>query len=288
VFVSTVGAGLSLRERLFLSWMAPRGIVAAAVASLFALELSHHAEFADANLLVPYTFLVIVGTVVIYGLTGDKVALFLGARQARTDGVLFLGAQSLARSLAKALQNEGFSVYLYDTNYRNVTQAKLNGLPGMHANLLGQSGTDDVDFEGLGRLLALTPNHEVNSLAAIRLSERFGSSEVYQLAESKRSSLDREEEEEIEYGGRTLFGAEVDYESLDRFVEEGAVIKVTGLTEEFSYEDFVTFYGESFVPLCLLTQDDVLKFFTSDVELVPANGDRLITLVSESGTQRAG
>ena len=100
--------------------MAPRGIVAASVASIFAFELSHANDASDASLLVPLTFVVIVGTVLFYGLAADPISRALGLSERNPQGVLFVGSHRFARAIALALQDQGFRTVLLDINRRNM------------------------------------------------------------------------------------------------------------------------------------------------------------------------
>ena len=119
VFVSTFGSKLSTKEKLFLSWMAPRGIVAAAVASIFALRLEE-VGLAGSEVLVPQTFFIIIGTVALYGLTAPLVARRLGLAKVHPQGVLFLGGQYWVRNIAKTLYDEGYPVMLVDNSRHNI------------------------------------------------------------------------------------------------------------------------------------------------------------------------
>ena len=110
VWAATIGSQLTRAERLFLAWFAPRGIVAASVASVFALRLGD-----SGAVLVPATFLVIVATVAVYGLTAGPLARRLGLTPGDPQGLLIAGANGFARALASVLQREGFRVVLVDT-----------------------------------------------------------------------------------------------------------------------------------------------------------------------------
>jgi NhaP-type Na+/H+ or K+/H+ antiporter len=121
VFGACIGTATTYRERLLLAFLAPRGIVAAAVASLFALKVatiaSENVALAEqAEQLVPITFLVIVGTVSIYGLLAAPLARRLGLADPNPQGLLIAGASDWVRNVAKALKDEGFAVLLLDTN----------------------------------------------------------------------------------------------------------------------------------------------------------------------------
>ena len=123
VFVSTLFSSLTWRERKFLAVLAPRGIVAAAVASVFALRLDKE-HFAQAGMLVPITFATIIGTVTFYGLTASFFARRLGLSHAGNYGFLIAGAGSVERMIAAALQGEGQPVLLVDTNRENIAAAR--------------------------------------------------------------------------------------------------------------------------------------------------------------------
>ncbi|MCI5065228.1 cation:proton antiporter [bacterium] len=279
VLFSTAGSGLSWRERLFLSWMAPRGIVAAAVASLFGLQLEA-AGFEGGELLVSYTFLIIVGAGFLYGLTAGPVARLLGVQQKDAQGVLFLGAHQVARELAKQIQLSGFKVLLVDTNWGNISAAKLDGLPAHYGNILSEHIDGDVDLDGIGKLFALTPNNEANSLAALRFAELFGRAGVFQLSHDTKSSQDSEKIHPKHLRGRFLFDKDQHYNVLHREMREGAVIKTISISEEFPFEKIRENYEALFIPLILI-DDERFDVMTQDLELDPKPGQKIIALVKE-------
>ncbi|MFQ5655668.1 MAG: cation:proton antiporter, partial [Planctomycetota bacterium] len=128
VFLSTWRTGLTLREKAFLSSVAPRGIVAAAVSAVLGLELSQRG-YDGAELLVPLTFLVIIGTVLFYGIIATPVARKLGLSEPARQGYLILGAHPWARALGRVFQEQGIPLLLVDSNRQNVSEAHLAGLP---------------------------------------------------------------------------------------------------------------------------------------------------------------
>ena len=153
--------------------MAPRGIIAAAVVSVFSLRLQEQ-NFPQAKLLVPYVFLVIVCTVTLYGLTGAWIARRLGLARTGNGGFLIAGADRFAREIAHALIDEGIELLLVDTSLANVRDARLAGLPALSANALSSQVAERIELSGISRLLAMTSNDEVNSLAAVHYGKQFG------------------------------------------------------------------------------------------------------------------
>ena len=289
VYASTVGSGLQRPDRLFLSWLHPRGIVAAAVASLFALELDHLARMDDATPLiqtlaiqakqmVPITFLVIVGTVAVYGLTITPLARWLQLAKPNRGGVLFAGAERFVREMAKMVQAEGYPVLLVDTNQRHTARARMEGLPTFYGSVLSEYVQEELDLSGIGRFVAMTPNDEINSLAAMELADVFGRAEVYQLAPE---TLDAARHSQIpqHLRARLLFEESVTNTYLRARIAQGAVIKRTRLSGDFTHDHFREMYGESAMILFLIRETGELDICTSESAVQPQPGQTVIALV---------
>jgi hypothetical protein len=282
VVLSTLGSELSLRERLFMSWLAPRGIVAAAVASVFALRLAE-AGHPQADILVPLTFTVIVATVAIYGLSALPVARRLKIAEPNPQGVLIIGGHTWARTVANALQGEGYKVLIVDANWANISAARMAGVPTFYANILSQYALDEIELGGMGHLMALTSDDEFNSLAVLQLANTFGQSAIYQLP-SQSDEKDHKGKVSRHLRGRLLFGSGITYAYLTTRFAAGAVIKTTSLTEEFDYDAFQAYYGETAVSLFLIDSNDNLLIFTANNPPKPKPGQRLISLIDPSET----
>ncbi len=280
IFISTYFSDLHLKEKLFLSWMAPRGIVAAAVASVFALRLEQ-AGYEQAERIVDITFLVITGTVAIYGLSAFQVAKRLGLAKPNPQGILMVGAQSWARSIAKILHENGFQVTLVDSNWANVSAARQDGLKAYYENILIEDLSEEVGLDGIGKLIAVTRNDEVNSLAALHFIEDFGRSQVYQLHKISKFSAKSEESIPQHLRGRLLFGSEATYSYLDEKFSSGASLKKTPLTGEFNYDSFKELYGDKALPMFIIKENGELVVLASDNPPKPVPGQFLISLVDK-------
>lgn len=286
VIASSFGSGLSWQERVFLSWLAPRGIVAAAVSALFALRLEAR-EYPQAEQLVPVTFLIIIGTIAIQGWSALHIARWLGLAQENPQGSLIIGAHRWSISLAQALQKAGFKVILVDTNWNNITAARLQGLPTFYGNILSENIVDDLDLDGIGRLLAVTPNDEVNSLAALHFADIFGAQNVYQLATVPASSTTRRSSISSRLRGQILFDKDITHSDISGRMEQGATIKLTSLTNEFTFDSYCTLYGDKALPLFLVRKDGTLGVFSSADTLDPKPGQAIIGLVHPSIAESA-
>lgn len=247
--MSTLGSKLSIREKLFLSWMAPRGIVAAAVASIFALRLEE-VGLAGSDVLVPQTFFVIIGTVALYGLTAPWAGRRLGLAKEHPQGVLFMGGQYWVRDMAKTLYDEGYPVMLVDNSRHNVAAARMAGIPAFYASIFADNVLDRVEISGIGKLMAMTTNDDVNSLAALHFAPLFGRSQAYQLMPEDEKQLDAHSRH---LRGRFLFGKGMTLSVLTQRFTEEAVIKKTRLREDYGLEEHKARYGGEVLPLFLIT-----------------------------------
>lgn len=239
VLVSTIGTNLNWRERLFVGWMAPRGIVAAAVSSILALSLAE-AGVAGAEKLIPLTFLVIVATVTVYGLTAKPVANLLGVVAPDPKGVIIIGAHGWARRMARELQKLGAEVLLLDNNLSNVQAAHAEELPARQVNVLSETLLEDVDLDGYGRAVALTANDEVNALSVVRLAETFGRRNVFQLPAGLGEESDQKPRDSasMELKGRTLFCSSGRFAVLSSLFDGGAEVRSVTLERDQDVKDF--------------------------------------------------
>ncbi|MEM7261391.1 MAG: cation:proton antiporter [Planctomycetota bacterium] len=213
VAASTVGSSLKLAERAFIAWIGPRGIVAAAVASLFASELQNHTDpslQAAALPLRALVFLVIAMTVASSGLTGGFMARILSLKRPRDAGWVFLGANELARALARLLRSTGTEVVLIDTNHEAANLAEREELRVILGNGLEERSLARSEVDTRAGVIGLSPNAEVNLLFAQRAHHEgnTGRSLVSLGAGGTSVTMDMVHNE----GAEVLFGREHDVE----------------------------------------------------------------------------
>ncbi|MEZ6090048.1 MAG: sodium:proton antiporter [Pirellulaceae bacterium] len=285
VFVATLGTKLTWPERIFIAFVAPRGIVAAAVASIFALRLSLSVEPSEtlsqgAASLDSVTFLVIVGTVFIYGLSAAPLARLLKIAEPTPQGLLFLGADPWIRALAKTLQTKNVKVLLCDTNYSKVSMARVDGLQAECVNIVSEHAMENLDFSGIGRLLAMTPNDEVNALAVQQFRGVFGRENTFQLSfRGGKQNSPRTLSSHLR--GRSLFAADLTSIKIQERVDAGAVFKSNKLTDTFSLESLKATYGDQTIVLFMIDANGLLYVNTDDKPVLPKKGDTVISLVDE-------
>lgn len=284
VFFSTLGSVFTPKESLVLAWVGPRGIVAAAVTSLFALKLEK-LGFYQSNLLVPLAFAVIMGTVIIQSATARPLARALGVAEPDDRGYLIVGANPVARAIASSLQTAGYRVLLSDTYWDNISAARMENLPTYYGSLMSEHADTHLDMIGLGGMLGLSHHADRNNLAVLKYRNEFGPQNVLSLAtkadntaaSSKHITSDR-------HRGDILFGVDMTYSKLAGMITKGAQIKSTMLTEEFDFQAWLdhesNFYN---VPLFVVDGKENLHWFTDEANLNPKNGWQLYSLVPSQG-----
>ncbi|APZ44452.1 sodium:proton antiporter [Acidihalobacter ferrooxydans] len=280
VALATVGSTLSWRERVLLGWIGPRGIIAAAISALFALRLQEHG-YAEAKLLVPLTFLVIIGTVVLQSLTARPLARLLGVAEPEPRGVLIVGANPVARAIGRALFKQGFPVILADSSWEHVSAARMDGLSTYHGNPVSEHADRRLDLVGIGHLFGLSPQRDLNVLAARYYRREFGDRGVFTLTASLEDDQ-RESKHGVaaEFHGRPLFGKGVSYRKLAERLRQGAEIRATTLSEQFDYAAWCAANAERAIALFAIDPRGKLRIFTADAEIKPGVGAVLLALVS--------
>jgi NhaP-type Na+/H+ or K+/H+ antiporter/Trk K+ transport system NAD-binding subunit len=172
VWLATSGSDFSVREKLLLGWLAPRGIVAAAVASATAVALDRAGVGGGPELLA-MVFLVIAVTVLLAGATGLPVASLLGQRLPGREGVAILGAEGLGLLLADRLRAGGASVVFLDSNPMNCRRAEELGFPVVFGDTLLERTLQRARIETVGMAVGATPNQVLNGVFVSRTRERF-------------------------------------------------------------------------------------------------------------------
>ena len=283
IMISTWGSGLSWPERHLLAWIAPRGIIAAAISALFALKLEN-AGFTNAHVIVPLVFSVIIGTVILQSLTARPIAVLLKVAEPEPLGYLIIGANNLAIAVAEALVENGFRVLLADTSRDKVAVAKMKGLPTYLGNPISEHADRHLDLVGIGYMLGLSHYDSVNSAAAMRYRLEFGKDNIFMIRTEAKKELPDRMVSQSQWTGDLLFAEKMTYAELAAQLRMGGEIRVTRITEEFSFATFVRSNGDQIVPLFAMDPDNRLHWFTEDREPQPGPGWQ-ITYLLKAGTK---
>jgi hypothetical protein len=220
VFLSTWGTVLTAREKTFVSWLGPRGIVAAAVSSLFAQRLA--AASIDGGVeLRALVFLVIAVTVVVQGLTSRLVAQLLGLRRKRNEGYLLLGAHALGLEFGKILRAAGEHVVFIDMNSECCRKASEQGFEVICDNGLEKQAWLAAQADSRAACIGITPSEDTNFLFACKLRESFRDPKYYVALETTASGVT--EQMVIDANVNVLFGTESSLEVWEHRLLTGRV-----------------------------------------------------------------
>ena len=180
VFLSTMKSSLTTNEKLFVSWVGPRGIVAAGIASLFGSKLAAEG-IEGAEYITPLVFMVVLGTVILNATGAGIIAKLLGVLLEKSNGILMVGAHRASRLIAKYLKDNGKHVILIDSNTGNIDKAHEEGIDAFTVDIYKDDLRNNADLNDVGILMAMTGSAEVNNYTLDNLSKDFGENGAYRL-----------------------------------------------------------------------------------------------------------
>ncbi|UUY08593.1 sodium:proton antiporter [Pseudomonas sp. J452] len=278
VALSTFGSNLDWRERALLAWIAPRGIVAAAVSAIFAQRMQQHG-FAQAQLLVPLTFLVIIGTVVLQSATARPLARLLKVAEPAARGFLIIGANPVARAIGRALQQRGSRILLTDSNWENISAARMDNLPNYFGNPASQHADSHLDLIGIGQLLALSPSSEQNNLACTRFRPDFGKHSLYSLPNPREQRLSEKHQASHEHRGQAFGNPAQSYGQLAGLLARGAEVRSTTLTVAFGWDDYRALHGNRATLLLAFDPRGWVHVASEPLAFIPAADWTVLALI---------
>ena len=269
VALSALGSALKNNERAFIAWMAPRGIVAAATSSTFALGLSQAGVGGGSEKLIPITFVVIVATALIYGLSGAPVAKALGVSSTGPGGVLIIGGSRVARAIARALNQRGVTAVIWTSNQELEKAAGDEGLTVYAGDPTAvDSPVPPPELDDVESALLMTGDDGLNGMLSADLGQYFGHDRVYQLAPSGGDYID------FYVRSRVLFDESATHDELEARLEQGAVVDALKVGSEGHAE-----VGEGAIAMFVLSPDK-LRVLTAGDAPKPDPGDELIGLAT--------
>ncbi|GJA94211.1 MULTISPECIES: cation:proton antiporter [Aeromonas] len=273
ILVSTRGSELPWRARALLAWIAPRGIVAAAVSASFAISM-HEAGIEDADKLVPLVFAVIIFTVVLQSLTATPLARLLDMRQSAPNVWLLIGANSVARAIGKALADQGIPVQLSDPAWEHCKLARMSGLPCYFGNPQSEHAERHLPLTSISTVLALSPSRHNNALGVLHFAHLYGEEKVHSLRSSEQHGKANRESATFR-ARQNLFGADINFARLSGLLSRGGQIKATRLSDTFDWDQYQE-ANPGAIPLFVLDTRARPSVVTGPVTPLP--GELLIAL----------
>jgi len=213
VFLSTYKSNLKFKEKLFISWVGPRGIVAAGIASLFGSKLLKQGV-EGAEYITPLVFMIVLGTVLLNATTARLFAKIVGVFLKNSDGILIVGASKASRLIANYLQNSGKRVVLIDANTSFIEHSNNQGLEAYVVNIYDDDLTDNIELNDIGYLIALSGSDAVNKFAVKNFATTFGEHGSFRLI-----SADEVKSQDFEFKSQ-FFTPKDDYINLSEAVRD--------------------------------------------------------------------
>ena len=249
VFLSTYGSTLKLNEKLFISWVGPRGIVAAGIASLFGLKLASKGVV-GAEYITPLVFVIVLGTVLLNATTARLFAKIVGVFLKKSNGILIVGASKVSRLLGHYLETHGRHVVLIDSNQNNIAKAKELGLEALNTNIYSDALTDNIELNDVGYLMAMTGSSDINKYAINKFRNQFGENGSFRLVTTDEMNNPENNPKE------GLFSHTDDYISLSEVTRNFPSIQEIDIEDKAHYTSLIDFTNKDKDMIPLFLKDD--------------------------------
>ena len=258
VFLSAIGSTLKFNEKVFISWVGPRGIVAAGIASLFGSKLIRQGV-EGAEYITPLVFMIVLGTVLLNATTARPFAKLIGVFLKRSEGVLMVGASQFSRIIARYLEDNGRHVVLIDSNQNNIQLAQEAGLEAINTDIYSDELGDNIELNDIGFILALTASADINNYAINKFRNQFGESGYYRL-------ITVEEMNDPENNPKEgLFSHTDDFNSLSDIVRNHPKIHEIELKDKAHYDELIEISNNNkeIIPLLVKDKHGALEIISS-------------------------
>ncbi len=276
IWVSAIGSGLTSNEKWMISWIGPRGIVAAAISSLVAIRLKD-SGIKGVDLLVPLVFTIIIGTVFIQGLGAKAVAKLLGVCKTADTGVLIVGANPTALTIAQSLKDANIDVLIASSHYEDIARARMLGFRTYFGSPMSTHADNNLDLIGLGYLFAMSTDKEINTLCQWHYEHDFGNDKIFRVRfsedQNQTSRLDKQDNLKPNW----LFEQGATYAKLASMISKNARIKITNLTENYTFEQYKQ-DNPKCVLLYTLDENNMISII-NERNIQPPKNCRLVALV---------
>ncbi len=267
VFLCTRGSSLQTNEKMFISWVGPRGIVAAGIASLFGTKLVAEGV-PGAEYITPLVFAVVLVTVLLNATTARLFASVVGVFLKTSEGILIVGASKVSRLIGAYLQKNDRHVVLVDTNRNNIVRAKELGLEALNASIYEDDLSDNIELNDVGYLIAITGNDEINRQAISKYGETFGENGSFRLMNAEEIKLD----ESALSRNKEILSTTHNYEKMNLIANEFPSIQELPLD---SHKQFIALLSH------IETEADTVALFLKDEK-------NYISLISNLAEMEAG
>ncbi|MFC7319454.1 cation:proton antiporter [Halobacillus campisalis] len=280
IIASTWGTDLTKQEKILVSWIAPRGIVALTVASYFSSVLLDEG-FEDASILKSLTFALVFTTVVAHGFSIGWVSKKLGLSMEGPPGVLIAGGNAFTTELAKTLNSMNIPVLVSDSSWMRLSGARAQGLKTYHGEILSEQTEYHLEMTPYEYLISATEYDSYNALVCTTFVPEFGRNNLFQLSLNKQEG-DKLEDLVHTIGGRIFMNEAATWEELNTRVESGYVFRKTNITRQYTYKDYLQKIDEHAMLVFVKKPTNKIEFFSHSNSVKVENGDVIVSLTPPS------
>jgi NhaP-type Na+/H+ or K+/H+ antiporter/Trk K+ transport system NAD-binding subunit len=258
VLLSTYNSSLSFKEKMFISWVGPRGIVAAGIASLFGLTLVFKG-IVDAEYITPLVFMIVMGTVLLNATTARLFAKITGVFLKNSNGILIVGASEVSQLIGNYLKNNNRHVVLIDSNQTNIAKAKSLGLEALMTDIYSDTLEDNIELNDIGFLMALTGSADINNYAIQKFKNHFGENGAFRLV------TEEEKNDPTKNPKEGLFSHTDDFALLTRTAQDYPIINEVLIIDKPHYNKLIeqTIINKNTIPLFLKDKKGALTIISS-------------------------
>ncbi len=263
VFVSTYKSSLNINEKLFISWVGPRGIVAAGIASLFGLKLAKDGV-AGAEFITPLVFMVVLGTVLLNATTARFFARIVGVFLKKSEGILIIGASEVSRLIGKYLEDNNRHVVIIDSNQTNIALAQELGLEALNTNIYSDNLNDNIELNDVGYIMALTASKDINNYAINKYGNQFGENGAYRLVTNEEMNDPTNNPKE------GLFSHTDDFDLLTKTAKLYPTIHEILINSKSHFDELIeyTINDKDSIPIFLKDDNDELEIIPSHIKKI--------------------
>lgn len=258
VFLSSSKSGLSFNEKVFISWVGPRGIVAAGIASLFGLKLTMQGV-ENANYITPLVFMIVLGTVLLNSTTAKIMAKITKVFLKKSEGILIVGASKPSRLIASYLKDNNRRVVLIDSNKSSISNANIEGLEAIECDIYSDQILEDIELNDIGYILALTGSRTINEYALDKFKATFGEEGSFRLISSEEM---RDTDSVLEEG---LFSPTDDYLNISEVVRDYPQINELTINSTEHYQEIMDKITKEIKSIPIFIKD-----LNNDINIIPA------------------
>ncbi len=263
VFASTKNSNLKTNEKLFISWVGPRGIVAAGIASLFGIKLTMQGV-ENANYITPLVFMIVMGTVLLNATTARLFARLTGVLLKKSEGILIIGSSLPARLIATYLKDNGRRVVLIDSNPNHIASAKKDNLEALKCDIYSEDLLENIELNDIGYIMALTGSNTINKYAIDKLGPYFGEEGALRLISSAEMLDPSNNPENI------LFSQTDDFINISEVVRDYPSINEVEITSKEQYSKILETINSEIKAIPLFIKDD-----KGEVQIIPSKSEQL-------------